>query len=91
MDEAEQDTQNYSDRGQRYHSPRKIGDANTNKKQIVFKLSLKKITALLKFMRDAAEKIPGHCMDMTNTTFICQGQNLTLTNTRLILSAPKYA
>ena len=40
---------------------RKIGDTNTNKKQIVFfKLFLKKITALMKFMRDTAEKIRGH-------------------------------
>ena len=66
---------------------------------------LKKITALLKFMRDTAEKIRGHRMDMTNTTLFCQGQiltltnkcricqvqNLTLTDTRFILSAPKYA
>ena len=28
-------------------------------------------------MRDTAEKIRGHRMDMANTTFICQGQNLT--------------
>ena len=33
-------------------------------------------------MRDTAEKIRGHRMDMTNTTFICQGQNLSLTGTR---------
>ena len=42
-------------------------------------------------MRDTAEKIRGHRMDMTNTTFIRQGQNLTLTNTRFILSALKHA
>ena len=56
-------------------------------------------------MRDTAEKIRGLRMDMTNTTFICQGQNftltnkfricqvqnLTLTNMRSILSTPKYA
>ena len=58
-------------------------------------------------MRETAEKICGHGMDMTNMAFICQGQtqNLTLTNkcricqvqkltltdTRFILSAPKYA
>ena len=55
-------------------------------------------------MLDTAEKIRGHRMDMTNTTVICQGQNVTLTNnvvcqvqnltlteTRFILSAPKYA
>ena len=35
--------------------------------------------ALLKSMRDTGEKIRGHRMDMTNATFIFQGQNLTLT------------
>ena len=61
------------------HSSRQIGDANSNKKEIVFNF-FKKIATLLKFMRDAAEKIRGHHMDMTNATFICQGQNLSLTN-----------
>ena len=42
-------------------------------------------------MRDTAEKIRGHRMDMTNTKFICQVQNLTLTDKGFILSAPKYA
>ena len=41
-------------------------------------------------MLDTAEKIRGHRMDMTNTTLICQVQNLTLTDTRFILYAPKY-
>ena len=36
----------------------------------VFKLFLKKNNGLLKFMRDTAERIRGHRMDMTNTTFI---------------------
>ena len=31
-------------------------------------------------MQDTAEKIRRHPMDMTNMTFIGQGQNLTLTN-----------
>ena len=54
-------------------------------------LTLKKITALLKFMRDTTEKIRGHRMDMANTKFICQVQNLTLTDKGFILCAPKYA
>ena len=60
------------------HSPRKIGHAI--KKTNSFLTFLKKITALLKFMRDTAEKIRGHRADLTNTTFICQVQNLNLTN-----------
>ena len=47
------------------------------KTQIVF-LTLKKMTELLKFMRDTTKKIRGHHMDMTNTTFICQGQNFSI-------------
>ena len=47
--------------------------------------------ALSKFMRDTAEKIHRHHMDTTNTTFICRVQNLTLTDTRFILSGLKYA
>ena len=43
---------------------------DTRVKQIVFKLFKKKITALFKFTRDTAERIRGHRMDMTNTTFI---------------------
>ena len=42
-------------------------------------------------MQDTTEKICRHHMEMTNTTFICPGQNLTLTDTRFTLSEPKYA
>ena len=41
------------------------------------------------FMRDTAEIIRGHSMDMTNTTFICDFQVFHMTSTKFC-STPMY-
>ena len=90
MDEAEQDTQNYPDQGLNNSVILRKPNSIILLSFIPHEKSAMRVQ-FLKFMRDIVEKIRGHRMDMANTTFICQGQNLTLTNTRFILSAPKYA
>ena len=48
------------------------------------------IKIVLEFLRDTAEKIHEHSMDITNTTFICHVHIFHTTGTKFILSAPRY-